>query len=365
MPGVQPWAKAGVIVTDGTRPGSAYAAMMVTGGYGVRMQWDYTQDSPGLAGRVSAASPRWLRLTRSGDTVTGYDSADCTHWAKVGTAILAGLPSMVQAGMFATSPGNSEVSTQSFGASTAGGGPTLATAAFDRVSLHGSWLGSAWAGQLIAASDSVVIPQAETFHQADGRITVTGSGDIAPAGPGSNPGAAAGAPLVGTFAGLIAAVVVGTMFVTAEYRRGLIRLTFAASPRRGQVLAAKAIVIGAVTFAAGLAAAAITIPIGLHVLHSNGSPIDPVSASAALQVIAGTAALLALAAVLALAVGTVARRSAGAVGLRHRGHRAAVPPRHHSRRPVRRRPGVAAARHARRCLRHPANKSGLPAAAGL
>ena len=61
--------------------------------------------------------------------------------------------------------------------------------------------------------------------------------------------------LVGAFAGLIAVVVVGTMFITAEYRRGLIRTTFAASPRRGRVLAAKAIVIGAVTFAAGLAAA--------------------------------------------------------------------------------------------------------------
>ena len=43
------------------------------------------------------------------------------------------------------------------------------------------------------------------------------------------------------------------MFITAEYRRGLIRTTLAASPRRGRVLAAKAIVIGAVTFAAGLA----------------------------------------------------------------------------------------------------------------
>ena len=140
-PGVQPWAKAGIIITDGTRQGSAYAAMMVTGGYGVRMQWDYTQDSPGLAGRVSAASPRWLRLTRSGDRITGYDSADGTRWVKVGTATVPGLPRTVQAGMFATSPGNSELSTQSIGAATAQGGPTVASAAFDRVSLDGSWLG--------------------------------------------------------------------------------------------------------------------------------------------------------------------------------------------------------------------------------
>jgi len=34
-PGLVPWAKAGIIITDGTRPGAAYAAMMVTGSHGV------------------------------------------------------------------------------------------------------------------------------------------------------------------------------------------------------------------------------------------------------------------------------------------------------------------------------------------
>ena len=82
-----------------------------------------------------------------------------------------------------------------------------------------------------------------------------GSGDIAPLVSA----AAAGLPistieqgLVGAFAGLIAVVVVAVMFITAEYRRGMIRTTLAASPRRGRVLAAKAIVAGAVTFVAGL-----------------------------------------------------------------------------------------------------------------
>ena len=35
--------------------------MMVTGGNGVRMQWNYTGDTAGLPGAVSAASPRWLQ----------------------------------------------------------------------------------------------------------------------------------------------------------------------------------------------------------------------------------------------------------------------------------------------------------------
>ena len=63
-----------------------------------------------LPGTVSAASPRWLRLARDGDTVTGYDSADGTHWTRVSTVRLAGLQSTVQAGLFVTSPKQSAYS---------------------------------------------------------------------------------------------------------------------------------------------------------------------------------------------------------------------------------------------------------------
>src|SRR5581483_6642376 len=80
---LQPWAKSGIILKaagvrgDGSPrskivPGSAYAAMMLTGAHGARFEWNYVNGaagSPGLA-------PRWLRLARDGDVVTGYDSAD-------------------------------------------------------------------------------------------------------------------------------------------------------------------------------------------------------------------------------------------------------------------------------------------------
>jgi ABC-type transport system involved in multi-copper enzyme maturation permease subunit len=141
---------------------------------------------------------------------------------------------------------------------------------------------------------------------------VSGSGDIAPAG-GPAGGLTIEASLVGAFAGLIAVIVVATLFITAEYRRGLIRTTLAASPRRGRVLAAKAIVLGSVTFAAGLAAAAVAVPLGGRILRANGNYLYPVSSLTELRVMAGTAALLAVAAVLALAVGAMLRRSAGAV----------------------------------------------------
>jgi ABC-type transport system involved in multi-copper enzyme maturation permease subunit len=309
-PGVQPWSKAGIIIKASTRQGATYAAMMVTGSHGVRMQWDFTHDVAGEAGTVSAASPRWLRLTRSGDTITGYDSPDGAHWTRVGTATLTGLPSTAQTGLFAASPGYS-VTTTSLGGGSSKGGPTLATGTFDQVSRQGAWPAARWTGQdLRGTMDLALSATAQGFTQAGNRLTVSGSGDIAPATDNTD---SVKKTLAGTFAGLIAVVVIGVMFITAEYRRGLIRTTLTASPRRGRVLAAKAVVLAAVTFAAGLVAAAIVIPLGERLLHENGNPIPPVSAFTWLQVVVGTAGLLAVSAVLGLAVGTLLRRSAGAV----------------------------------------------------
>jgi hypothetical protein len=313
-PGLEPWSKAGVIVEENTSQGAAYAAMMVTGAHGVQLQYDYTQDAPGLAGAVSAASPRWLRLTRSGDTVTGYDSADGIAWTKVGTATLPGLPTTVQAGLFAASPGYTHVVSASLGASHVTGGPTLATAAFDHTSLQGRWTGG-WTGDDIGGPNGMYPQVPGGFRQSGRGFTVTGSGDIVPDVPGSGIGGGISVAdaLLGTFAGLIVVVVVGTMFITAEYRRGLIRTTLTASPRRGQVLLAKAIVTGLVTFVVGLVAAAVALPVGERHLRAGGSFIDPVSMLTEVRLVAGTAALLAVAAILALALGAVLRRSAVAV----------------------------------------------------
>jgi ABC-type transport system involved in multi-copper enzyme maturation permease subunit len=164
--------------------------------------------------------------------------------------------------------------------------------------------------------DPGTISALEGFRRAAGRITVTGSGDIAPVVNAMGAGYATATiedSLVGTFAALIAIVVIGAAFMTAEYRRGLIRLTLAASPRRGRVLAAKAIVIGSVAFAAGLAAAAVAAAIGPGLARGIGEYELPVPWTAQLQAVVGTGLLLAVAAVLALAIGTVVRRGAAAI----------------------------------------------------
>ena len=310
--GLQPWSKAGLIVSAGRRQGSAYAAVLVTGRHGARMQWNYTGDKAGLAGRVSAASPRWLRLTRAGDVITGYDSADGTRWTRIGTVRLPGLASTVQAGLFATSPTYARQVSQQISGGTGTGDPTDATATFDRVRLRGAWPGRGWRGTAIngGSNSTYTIGSGTSYRQEAGVFTVTGSGDIAPGAAG---GASISGNLAGGFIGLIAVIMIGALFVTAEFRRGLIRLTFAASPRRGRVLAAKAIVLSAVMFAAGLVGAAAAVWLGNPLMRAGGSPIYPASAFTEVRVIAGTAALFAVAAVFALGVGTVLRHGAGAV----------------------------------------------------
>ena len=159
------------------------------------------------------------------------------------------------------------------------------------------------------------MPELGTIRQSAGALTVASFGDITPAVGGSYMGS--GQPLqdvlAGTLLGLIPLIVVAAMFITAEYRRGLIRVSLTAAPRRGRLLAAKAVVIGAVGFAAGLVGATLALAVGLHLLR--GSLEWPASLLTEAGMVIGTAALLAVAAVLALAIGTIVRSTALAVAL--------------------------------------------------
>jgi ABC-2 family transporter protein len=308
-PGLAPWSKAGIIIKASTSVGSAYAAMMVTGANGVRMQWDYVNDTPGLTGGVSASAPRWLRLVRDGGMITGYDSADGAHWTLVGTATLPGLTSTVQAGLFAAGSfddSNSCTYDSSF--------CTRATGVFRHIGL--SWPASGWTETNVGGQNSGV-PAPGTLRQSAGEVTVAGFGDIGPAAGNAYGGSGLSLQrvLTGTFFGMIPLIVVAAMFITAEYRRRLIWVSLTAAPRRGRLLAAKAVVIGAVGFVAGAAAAALAIAVGLPLLHRAGPLAWPVSLLTEARLVVGTGALLALAAVLALAIGTIARRSAPAIAI--------------------------------------------------
>jgi hypothetical protein len=291
-PGLAPWAKTGLIVKDGTARGSSYAALVMTGHHGVRMQHDYVHDTAGSPGELTA--PRWLRLTRSGDTVTGEESADGERWTTVGVVEVPGLPETVQAGLLATSPGDLTLVPTGLGASAAQARFTQASGVFDNVAVDGAPV-TGWAATRIGEMGHT---DWEKFHKAPGvvesggAVEVTGSGDIAPGGTVG--GHRVEGLLVGLALGLVVLVVVAARF---------------ARQRDAGTVASRAVVVGAVSFAAGLVAAAVVIPAGSAILRANGGGVLPVPWLVELRVMVGVGVIAAVTAVLALAVATLARRT--------------------------------------------------------
>ena len=125
-------------------------------------------------------------------------------------------------------------------------------------------------------------------------------------------------PVFGTFTGFqlaqFAFALLGVLAVTAEYGTGTMRLTFAATPRRGRVLAAKLVVVGGIAFAAGELLAFLTFFTGQAALagkHLDAGLGDPNVLRAVLGqgFYAGTVALL------GVAIGMIVRHTAGATAL--------------------------------------------------
>jgi len=203
----------------------------------------------------------------------------------------------------------------SFGGGNVNSGSTEATGVFDDVSLTGASRGT-WTDTTVGAGGPGGAPGSRPHARSGGTFTVTGSGDIAPVtpGPGSGlPTVTIEQSLVGAFLGLIAIMTVAAMFFSTEYRRGLIRTTLAATPRRGAVLAAKAAVIGAAAFVTGLVAAVVSIAVGVPKEENHGQVLLTAPVLTEVRVVVGTAAMLALAAVFAVSLGAILRRSAAAI----------------------------------------------------
>ncbi|MGH3240441.1 MAG: hypothetical protein ACRDNL_08665, partial [Spirillospora sp.] len=215
VPGLVPWAKAGIIVKDGTRPGSRYAALMMTGRHGVRFQHDYEHDVAGSAGGgggVSERSPRWLRLTRSGDTVTGAESVDGKRWRTVAKAKLDGLPDTAQVGLFATSPGDLTLREVGLGGAIDEARFTQAVGTFDNVAVEGG-AGGAWKSESVGEmnhTDWEKSHNASGAVEKNGGVVVSGAGDI---GPFNEEGArAVGQTLPGLAVALVIVLVVGARY---------------------------------------------------------------------------------------------------------------------------------------------------------
>ena len=123
-------------------------------------------------------------------------------------------------------------------------------------------------------------------------------------------------PVSDSFSGLglaqLAFGALGVLMITSEYASGLIRTTFAAVPRRRAVLAAKAVVVGAVTLVIGEVIAFAAFFAGQQALsaqHLNVTLAHP----GALRGVLGAGFYLTVTAWVGLGLGALIRHTAGAI----------------------------------------------------
>jgi ABC-2 type transport system permease protein len=122
-----------------------------------------------------------------------------------------------------------------------------------------------------------------------------------------------GAALIGQLASAILFLVIGVKAATAEYGADMMRLTLTATPRRGRVLAAKALVVTAVVLVAALVCNVAMFLLARAILGSYGLETTGLGDPDALRAVLGSAALAPLFPVVGLALGIVLRSTAATI----------------------------------------------------
>jgi len=154
-----PWSKAGVMIRASLSAGAANSMLHVSAGNGV---WFQRRTASGAASTSNSgpavAAPRWVRMVRTGTTVTGSTSADGQTWATVGSDTIA-LGSVAYIGLAVTSHNNS----------------VLTTAGLSQVKLtSGSTSTTIPSTQTAADIGSPAIPGTVTYNQ--GTYTIKAAG---------------------------------------------------------------------------------------------------------------------------------------------------------------------------------------------
>jgi regulation of enolase protein 1 (concanavalin A-like superfamily) len=152
---VHAWTKAGVMIRQTLDPGSAHATMLVSAGKGLAFQRRVAAGGVSTNTSLAGTAPRWVRVVRTGRTVTASASADGQSWTTVGQDTVA-LTGAVWVGMAVSSHDSSQ----------------LATATFDQVSVADTpVLPSGW-----NAADVGGVGVAGSSSGVNATFTVSGSG---------------------------------------------------------------------------------------------------------------------------------------------------------------------------------------------
>jgi len=118
---VNVWTKAGVMVRDGLTAGAKNVYMFAspTASNGYRWQvrasagGSTTSAKLGTTACGDGTAPVWVKITRTGSTLTGFCSPNCSSWTQVGTTTMT-LSSTLQVGLAVTSHADGMVASATF-----------------------------------------------------------------------------------------------------------------------------------------------------------------------------------------------------------------------------------------------------------
>lgn len=113
----------------------------------------------------------------------------------------------------------------------------------------------------------------------------------------------------------LAIVVLGVLVVTGEYATGMIRPSLAAVPRRGRLLAAKAALFAGVTLVVGWSTGFAMFFVGQAIFADQDIPYDSLGDPGVLRAVLGVGLYLTMLGLLAVAVGTLVRATAGGIAM--------------------------------------------------
>jgi regulation of enolase protein 1 (concanavalin A-like superfamily) len=120
-----PWAKSGVMIRESLDGNSKHAMMMVTPANGFNLQYRTTTGGASgwiQGGALNSAPNNWVRVVRSGSTLSAYSSADGASWTLVGSVTIA-MSQNVYVGLAVTSHDNNQLNTTTFDNATFIGSP--------------------------------------------------------------------------------------------------------------------------------------------------------------------------------------------------------------------------------------------------
>ena len=110
-----PWAKTGLMIRDELTPGSTHAFLAGTVANGLAFQNRPTSGGLSLHEPLGSYSyGTWLRIVRTGSTISAYKSVNGTTWTPVGASVAPSMSGTVYIGLAMTSHNNAALGTATF-----------------------------------------------------------------------------------------------------------------------------------------------------------------------------------------------------------------------------------------------------------